>query len=93
MLGALIPLGWLVDGAAPARGPNSLNYLALDRPGFMLPLAAGTVLGALATALARGEFRVERFTAAGDLRRHLVGGAAHGRGRHAGAWAARSARG
>ena len=40
----------------------------------MLPLAAGTVLGALATALARGEFRVERFTAAGDLRRHLVGG-------------------
>ena len=45
----------------------------------MLPLAAGTVLGALATALARGEFRLERFTAAGDLRRHLVGGAADGR--------------
>ena len=73
VLGALIPLGWLVAASAAGR-PDSLNYLALDRPGLMLPLAAGTVLGALATALARGEFRVERFTAAGDLRRHLVGG-------------------
>ena len=84
VLGALIPLGWLVAASAAGTRPNSLNYLALDRPGFMLPLAAGTVLGALATALARGEFRVERFTAAGDLRRHLVGGLLMGVGGHAG---------
>ena len=73
LLGAVIPLGWLATSLGAIR-PDSVNYLALDRPGLVLPLAAGTVLGALATALWRGEFRLERFTATGDLRRHLVGG-------------------
>lgn len=73
ILGALVPLGWLVSVWADSR-PDSLNYLALDQPDLMLPLTAGTVLGALAAALGRGEFRLERFSAAGDLRRHLVGG-------------------
>jgi uncharacterized membrane protein YedE/YeeE len=73
LLGALVPLGWLVTSLAASR-PDSLNYLALDRPGLLLPLATGTVLGALAIARWRGEFRLERFSAAGDLRRHLRGG-------------------
>ncbi len=52
----------------------------MARPDLLLPLLAGTVAGAAAAAAARGEFRLERFTAPGDLRRHLVGGLLMGTG-------------
>lgn len=73
VLGALIPAGWLITSWAGAR-PDSLNFMALDRPGLIAAVAVGTMLGAFATARARHELRLERFTAPGDLRRHLVGG-------------------
>jgi hypothetical protein len=73
ILGALVAAGWLITSPAGAQ-PDSLNFLALDRAGLVLSLAVGTVLGALAVALVRREFHLEWFTAAGDLRRHLIGG-------------------
>ena len=79
LLGGLVTTGWLLTALAGAR-PDSLNYLALARPDTMLPLAVGTIAGALLTARRRGEFRLERFTVAGDVRRHLVGGALMGIG-------------
>ncbi len=79
LLGVLVTAGWAATGIAGHR-PDSLNYLALDRPDLLLPLLIGTVAGALASARARGEFRLERFTAAGDLRRHLAGGVLMGIG-------------
>jgi uncharacterized protein len=78
-LGVLVPLGWLATGLTPGE-PESINYLALDRVGFTLPLIGGTLLGAFVTARLSGEFRIERFTASGDLRRHLLGGALMGCG-------------
>ena len=79
VLGILIPLGWLATGLSRAR-PESVNYLALDHADFTLPLLLGTVLGAFAAARTARAFRIERFTAAGDLRRHLLGGALTGCG-------------
>ena len=79
LLGALVTLGWLATAVAGGR-PDSLNYMALARPDLLLPLLTGTVAGAAAAAAARGEFRLERFTAPGDLRRHLVGGLLMGTG-------------
>jgi hypothetical protein len=79
LLGALVTMGWLATALA-GGWPDSLNYLAIARPELLLPLLAGTVAGAAAAAAARGEFRLERFTAPGDLRRHLVGGLLMGSG-------------
>jgi uncharacterized membrane protein YedE/YeeE len=79
LLGALVAAGWLATAAAAGR-PDSLNYLALARPELLVPLLAGTVAGALVAARTRGEFRLERFTAPGDLRRHVVGGLLMGTG-------------
>jgi uncharacterized membrane protein YedE/YeeE len=79
LLGVLVTLGWLATAMA-GTSPDSLNYLAFDRPDLLVPLVAGTIAGALVIARARGEFRLERFTAAGDLRRHLVGGVLMGMG-------------
>ena len=73
---------------------GSLHYLmtgAGERPDFGIALVAGTLLGALAVALRRGQFRVEGFVARDDMVRHLVGGALMGCG-GAWRWAARSAR-
>src|SRR3954471_23945620 len=67
-LGALVPLGWLATALSLGE-PESINFLALGRAAFTGPLIVGTVLGAFATARLRGEFRIERFTASGDLRR------------------------
>jgi uncharacterized membrane protein YedE/YeeE len=98
ILGALVPVGWLVTGWLTADpfeptpvesltfvGPvgSSLHYLmtgAGERPDFGIALIAGTVLGALAVALQRGQFRVEGFVARDDMVRHLVGGALMGTG-------------
>ena len=79
VLGALVPLGWLATSLAGGQA-ESLNFLALDRPSFTVPLLVGTVLGAATAAGWRREFRVERFVAQGDLRRHLTGGALMGCG-------------
>ena len=79
VLGILIPLGWLATSLSRAR-PDSVNYLAPDHAAFTLPLLVGTVLGAFVAAHTARAFRVERFTAAGDLRRHLLGGALTGCG-------------
>ena len=79
VLGGLVTVGWLGTALAGVR-PDSINYLAFGRPDIVLPLAGGTIVGALLTARARGEFRIERFTVAGDLRRHVVGGVLMGIG-------------
>ncbi len=66
---------------APVAG--SLHYLmtgAGERPNFGIALVAGTLIGALATALWRGQFRLEGFVALDDMVRHLVGGALMGCG-------------
>src|SRR3954463_3853016 len=78
-LGVLVPLGWLATGLTRGEA-ESINYLALDRAEFTLPLIGGTLLGAFVTSRLSGEFRIERFTASGDLRRHLLGGALMGCG-------------
>ena len=72
-LGVLIPLGWVATGWAGSR-PDSLNFLGLERPALVAPLLVGTVLGAGVMARLRGEFRLERFSAAGERRRHILGG-------------------
>lgn len=62
---------------------GSVHYLmtgAGERPGFGIALVAGTVLGALAVAVQRRQFRVEGFVARDDLVRHLAGGALMGCG-------------
>lgn len=79
MLGALVILGWLATSIAGAR-PDSLNYLALQRLELVVPLAAGTLLGAFASAWARSELRIERLGGHGELGRHLAGGALMGAG-------------
>ena len=76
-LGALVILGWIVTSLAGVR-PESLNYLG--PVALVLPLAAGTLLGALASAWTRGELRVERLGGRGELGRHLLGGALMGAG-------------
>jgi uncharacterized membrane protein YedE/YeeE len=79
VLGSLVALGWIATSLA-GLGPDSLNFMALHRPELVLPLAAGTVLGAFCMAWRRRELRIERFGARDDLVRHLLGGALMGVG-------------
>lgn len=76
-LGTLVILGWVVTALAGVR-PDSLNYLG--PVALALPLAAGTLLGALASAWTRGELRVERLGGQGEVGRHLLGGTLMGAG-------------
>jgi hypothetical protein len=95
-LGALVPAGWALTGwlAADTTGsvaPQSLTFVVPvgssllrlmtgDAPDFGVGLVAGTVLGATAVALARGQARLETFAGRDDMVRHLAGGALMGCG-------------
>lgn len=96
LLGALVPLAWLITSWPSVAPPNptepySLSFVApladtlfwlmlSDRPGFGVALVLGTVIGAAATAGYRGQLRLETFAGRDDMVRHLVGGVMMGFG-------------
>lgn len=96
LLGALIPVGWLITGllahdawAPPASftfvGPigNGLVYLMTFTSttiSFGIAALGGVLAGAFVAAKAAGEFRIEGFAGIDDLRRHLLGAALMGTG-------------
>lgn len=62
---------------------NSLQYLMTftgSTINFGIATVGGVIAGSFVTALATGEFRVEAFTGADDMIRHMVGGALMGIG-------------
>lgn len=84
--------GWLIPAPSALAPPQSITFVApvgsamqyvmtggagLD---FGVSLVVGTIAGALAVALQRGQFRLEGFVSRDDTVRHLLGGALMGCG-------------
>ena len=62
---------------------NSIQYLMTFTGAtinFGVATVGGVIVGAFATAVATGQFRIESFTGADDMIRHMVGGALMGTG-------------
>ena len=94
ILGALVPLGWLITstiGAGTSGVPESLSFVAPVGDGlqylmrgaglsFGVAVVAGVVLGSFLAVVASGRFRIEAFDSAQDMVHHLAGGALMGVG-------------
>lgn len=98
LIGALIPVGWLVTGIvgadefepAPVESftfvapvGRSLLYLMTftgARVDFGVAVVGGVILGAFASALLNGSFKLRAFEDVYDLGRYMVGGALMGTG-------------
>ena len=98
IVGALVPLGWLVTGVVGyddfeptplasftfvAPTGESLVYLMTFSGAtinFGIAVVGGVIAGSFLMAQATRSFRVESFTTASDMIRHLVGGALMGTG-------------
>lgn len=92
-LGALPPLIWLLvvtPGSDPSAGtglsfalPTAMALSGLSGgspPGFAVLLVFGTIAGAFAMAAGSGQLRLEAFSNADDMLRHVVGGVLMGLG-------------
>lgn len=98
LIGALIPVGWLVTGIvgadefepAPVESltfvapvGRSLLYLMTftgAQVDFGVSVVGGVILGAFASALLNGSFKLRAFEDVYDLGRYMVGGALMGTG-------------
>jgi uncharacterized membrane protein YedE/YeeE len=98
IIGALIPLGWIVTGVIGhddfeptplasftfvAPTGESLVYLMTFTGAtinFGIATIGGVVAGSFLMAMATRSFHIESFTGAGDMVRHIVGGALMGTG-------------
>ena len=92
LLGLLPPMTWLLVAVQPEAAmegglsfaiPTALALAGAMTPvpaAFPLALVLGTLLGAFATAGLTGQLRIETFSTADDMRRHVVGGALMGIG-------------
>lgn len=94
ILGALVVAAWplsiLIEGQVEAspvsldlvsRSNELLLWVAIDKmPSFTAALMIGTLIGAFSAAMVLNRFRLETFSRADDMLRHLAGGALMGVG-------------